>query len=148
MNNIHVNKDVAIRRLYFSQKRSIDWIAKAWEMSELEIENIINNKNMNEIKETKQERYARIRKLKAQGYSNKKIKEVVGCGQSTIYRACSNKKRKSQSRANQQGVKSVTVNQQVVSNKEPVVVSKKHVSNKTVEFNILWGLIRFSKSSR
>ena len=46
-------------------------------MSELEIENIINNKNMNEIKETKQERYARIRKLKAQGYSNKKISIIL-----------------------------------------------------------------------
>jgi len=148
MNSIHANKDVAIRRLYFSQKRSIDWISKAWEMSELEIENIINNKNMNEIKETKQERYARIRKLKAQGYSNKKIKEAVGCGQSTIYRACSNKTRKSQSRTNQQGVKSLDVKKQVAPQQQPVVVSRKHVSDTTVEFNILWGLIRFSKSSK
>jgi transposase len=135
---VDVPIEVRVRRLHNVQGVSVQEVAERLNIPTQRVQNIINPNNMTG-KTTTAERKRRkreVKKLRAEGYTQADIAEMLGCGLSTVQRDLgvrwSRKPRKKASASK------APVAKQVRQNAKPQTGMVK-------EYSILWGAFKFVK---
>ena len=132
-----VTIETQVRRLHNAQGVGVQEIAKRLNITTQRVQNIINpNKMAHTTEADRKRRKKKVKSLKAQGYTQPQIADMVGCGVATVQRDLNGRR----SRASSKKAPSA----------KPVQSKRSRQSSrpKTVEFkeySILWGAFKFVK---